>query len=184
VRHLDGLPVVEPAVAVVRSWPMLPASERRAPAVAAVRDRLVAPSGLRAVAERAVGLEDRRGLLTLIGLLEAGCESELEIWGFLDVFDVPGLRHGVRQRLVSVRGTSYRLDLAFDEERVALELDGYAFHSTRRQRERDMQRDAALAAIGWLTVRFSHERLHNDVAGCRRDALAALAARRAWRRSG
>jgi very-short-patch-repair endonuclease len=57
-------------------------------------------------------------------------------------------------------------------------LDGYRFHSGRVQRERDMQRDAALAAAGWLTLRFSHARLHSDVEGCRRDTLAALAARR------
>jgi very-short-patch-repair endonuclease len=41
-----------------------------------------------------------------------------------------------------------------------------------------MLRDAALASIGWLTLRFSHDRLHDDRAGCVRDALAVLAARR------
>ena len=90
---------------------------------------------------------------------------------------MPGLDHGVRQRRVTVNGRTYRLDLAYERERVAVEMDGHQWHSSREQRERDMRRDAALAAAGWLTLRFSHRRLHEDVAGCRRDLLAALAAR-------
>jgi very-short-patch-repair endonuclease len=158
---------------------MLAGPDQRAPAIAAIRDRLVTPAELRDAATSAIGMAGRRRLEALIGQLEAGCESELELWGFLSVFDVPGLRHAVRQKVIAVHGRYYRLDMAYEDERVDIELDGYRFHSGRMPRERDMQRDAALAAIGWLTLRFSHERLHDDVDGCRRDALAALAARRA-----
>lgn len=177
VRTLDGLIVVSPALAVVRSWPLLIGPDRRAPAIEAVRRRIATADELREAATRARGMAGRGQLLGLIGYLAAGCESELELWGYLGVFDVPGLRHGVRQKAFDVNGTSYRADLAYENERVAVELDGYAYHSTRDHRERDMRRDAALASIGWLTLRFSHERLHRDVAGCRRDTLAALAAR-------
>ena len=58
-----------------------------------------------------------------------------------------------------------------------MELDGERWHSTREQRERDRRRDAALAAAGWVTLRFSHRRLHDDPEGCRRDTLATLALR-------
>jgi very-short-patch-repair endonuclease len=184
VRVVDGLRTVAPAVAVVRSWPLLNGSARRAPAIEAVRRRLVTADDLREVESRAIGMRGRAQLSRLIDALNAGCESELELWGYLAVFDVPGLRHAQRQKVVHVGMRSYRLDLAYDEERVAVELDGYRFHSSREQRERDMRRDAALASIGWLTLRFSHERLHDDVAGCRRDTLTALAVRRALRRSG
>lgn len=184
IRVVDGLATVAPAPAIVQSWPMLRGADQRAPAIAAVRRRLVRPTELRRCAARAVGMPGRRRLTELIDLLAAGCESELEIWGHLGVFDYPGLRHGVRQKVVEVHGRLYRLDLAFEEERVAVELDGYRYHSSRRQRELDMQRDAALASIDWITLRYSHERLHEDVAGCRRDTLSALAARRAWRRCG
>ena len=47
------------------------------------------------------------------------------------------------------------------------------------QRERDIRRDAALATLGYLTVRFSHLRLHADPEGCIEELLAILAARRA-----
>lgn len=178
VRLLDGLRTVSPAVAVVRSWPLLPSSTRRAPAIEAVRRRLVTPAELRDAASHAVGMRARAQLGRLTDALDAGCESELELWGFLHVFDAPGLRHGQRQKIVQVRGRTFRLDLAYEDERVAVELDGYRYHSGRDERERDMRRDAALASIGWLTLRFSYERLHQDVAGCRRDTLTTLAARR------
>lgn len=178
VVRLDRLVTVAAEAAIATSWPILDVRERRGPAIEAVRSRLVNPVGLRAAVERLPRLEGRRDLLHLVDLLEAGCESELEIWGYLGVFDVPGLRHATRQRVLRVRGETYRVDLAYDDERVAVELDGDRFHSTPAQRERDRRRDAALASIGWLTLRFSHARLHDDVAGCRRDTLATLARRR------
>ena len=178
VRRVDGLPVVDPAVAVVRSWPLLPGPDRRGPAIEAVRNRLVTPAELRAAAARAVGMRGRAKLVQLTDLLASGCESELEIWGLLDVFNIPGLDHGVRQRTLRIGGRTYRVDLAYDEERVAVELDGDRFHSTREQREHDRIRDADLATIGWLTLRYSHDRLHHDVAGVRRDTLRTLEVRR------
>jgi very-short-patch-repair endonuclease len=181
VRTVGGLPTVGASIAVVRSWPMLAGPDQRAPAIEAVRRRLVTPDELRAAADRARGMAGRSRLMALIEQLRGGCESELELWGYSSVFDFPGLRHGVRQKLITIDGHNYRLDLAFEAERVAIELDGYRFHSTRQQRERDMRRDAALASVDWVTLRYSHERLHTDVRGCRRDTLATLEARRVAR---
>jgi very-short-patch-repair endonuclease len=150
--------------------------------ISATRSRLVTPAELRdslAGHPRAPG---RRELGVLIGRLAAGCESELELWGHLEVFDVAGLRHGVRQLPIRVGTSRYRLDLAYEQERVAVELDGRAYHASPAQWERDIRRDLALATVGWQTVRLSHRRLTTDVHGCRRDVLAVLAARRPGRR--
>lgn len=174
----DPVPRVGVAEAVVAAWPMLPAVDRRAPAITAVRGRLTRADELRAAVGRAPNLSGRRELNSLLDLLAGGCESELEIWGHVHVFDVPGLRHAVRQRVIAVNGRRFRLDRAYEAERVAIELDGWIGHSSREQRERDMRRDALLATRGWVTLRFSHQRLHHDVAGCRRDAWATLQARR------
>jgi very-short-patch-repair endonuclease len=176
-----GLPQVSLAHALVTSWPLLAVAEQRGPAIAAVRDRMVRPAELAAALHTLTHLPGRAALAELVGLLAAGCESELEIWGHLRVFTGPGLNHGVRQRLVRTPERNYRLDLAYEAEQVAVELDGERYHSTREQRERDRRRDAALAALGWLTLRFSHRRLHRDPAGCRRDTLATLATRRRQR---
>jgi very-short-patch-repair endonuclease len=175
---LDRSLTVELPFAVASSWPLLPPSERRGPAIRAVRQRLTGPADLRAATDRLTRLPRRREFLDLVSLLEAGCESELEIWGHLHVFDVPGLRHAKPQKRLHVRGQWYRLDLAYEAERVAVEMDGSQYHSSEEQRERDRRRDAALGTVDWLTLRYSHRRLHSDVAGCRQDTLATLAARR------
>jgi very-short-patch-repair endonuclease len=176
--RVDGLPTVDLPHALVQSWPLLPSHDRRAPVIEAVRRHLTTRAALAATLRVTTRLPHRAEFDELLRLLDDGCESELEIWGYLDVFDFPGLRHGTRQLLAETPAGRFRTDLGYEAERVAIELDGARYHSSREQRERDMRRDAAFASIDWLTLRFSHHRLHHDVPGCRRDTLAALAARR------
>ncbi len=177
-RAINRLPVVGTEVALVDSWPILPAERRRAPVIEAARRGLVRPTDLAAVAESRLWIPGIAELRRLVGHLLVGCESELELWGYLSVFDVPGLRHAGRQRKVIVDGVTFRLDMAYDQERVAVELDGSAYHWTKDRWERDLARDAALATAGWLTIRLSHGRLTRDIDGCRRDVLRVLATRR------
>jgi len=58
------------------------------------------------------------------------------------------------------------------------ELDGREGHVSKADRERDLRRDAALAARGILVVRFTHYRLTHEPEAVRREILAILAARR------
>lgn len=74
-------------------------------------------------------------------------------------------------------GRTVYLDLVDLEAMLNIELDGRRYHSTAEQRERDIARDVALAQQGFLTLRFSHERLTRDPEGCRRQALAVRAVR-------
>lgn len=163
--------------AAVACWPLLPPAARRAPLILAVQQRMTTPQRLATAAQRAGTAPGSNSLRELIGLLAAGCRSELELWGHLSVFDVPGLRDAVRQRPVRIGARTFYLDLAYEAERVAVELDGRAYHSGPQQWERDIRRDLALATAGWQTVRLSHARLTTDVAGVRRDVLAVRAAR-------
>lgn len=174
---VDTMPIVRPELALVTSWPLVDGPARRAPLIEASRRRMIVPGRIADLAERMWWLKDLPALRELTGLLLAGCESELELWGYTDVFNVPGLDDAARQLTIRVGGRRYRLDMAYAEEKLAVELDGRAFHSSPAQREHDAARDLALATIGWQTLRLSHFRLHNDVAGCRRDVLAVRAAR-------
>jgi very-short-patch-repair endonuclease len=162
----------------------LPARLPRSIALAVTRRGAIAIPLVGEALERMVRLPGRRQLRTLLSPLRAGCHSELELWGYLYVFDVPGLRHARRQVLVRVGGRAFYLDMAYEEERFAVELDGRAHHGAPDQWERDIRRDLALATIGWQTIRLSHARLTRDVDGVRREVLAVLASRRQWRRSG
>jgi very-short-patch-repair endonuclease len=79
---------------------------------------------------------------------------------------------------IRLPGHTVYLDLYAPAEKVNIELDGGATHSSPADRERDRRRDAALAALGILVVRYTHHRLTHDPDGVRREVLAILAARR------
>ncbi len=176
--EIDGVPVTRIEKSLTTSWGLLFGPERRAPVIEAARRRLLSPARLITEVERSWWIKDIRALRELVGLLAAGCESELELWGYTGVFDVPGLNDANRQRVARVDGHAYRLDMAYDEEMLVVELDGRAFHASTEQWERDIQRDLALAKLGWQTIRLPHRRLFGDVAGCRRDVLEVRDARR------
>jgi very-short-patch-repair endonuclease len=61
---------------------------------------------------------------------------------------------------------------------VAVELDGAAWHGSQSQRERAVRRDAQLAALGIVVVRFTHHRLHHEPDRVIDELLSILAARR------
>ena len=125
----------------------------------------------------------RSSLLTLLALIAGGCESELEIWGVTHVLPGPPLLPApVQQHAIRLGdGRRVRLDAAWPELRVAVELDGAAFHGSRTARERDLRRDTALAALGWVVLRFSYARLMADPEGCRGEIETVVRARMANR---
>ena len=175
----DGVAVVGIARAVVDAWPLLTGSDQRAPALVAVRRRVVTPES---IAEELDRRRQEQGVRELGGLVEeirAGCRSELELWGFERVFTGAGFE-GLRQQVrLVVRGTTSSLDAYDPAAALAVELDGRAHHDSFRDREQDIARDARVATVGIQTLRSSHQRLTADPAGCRVEVLATAAVRRA-----
>lgn len=163
---------------LVDAWPLLPPAERRAPLIKAVNDRMTTPARVAEALANAPRLPGRAELRVLLDRLTAGCRSPLEIWGYDHVFTGPGMPPFQRQVRVQVgRRTTY-LDVYAEQERVNFELDGAATHGDPRQREIDLRRDALLATVGILVVRFAHRRLVHETAAVRREILAILATRR------
>lgn len=177
VVQRQGLPVVRLENCLVDSWPLLARPHRRAPLIQAVQERMTTPNRLVEAAARAPALRGRAEVLDLLDLLAAGCHSELEIWGFRRVFDHPSLPRATRQLLVQLSGRRCYLDVAYEREKVDVELDGSRFHAGER-RERDTRRDVALSALGWLVLRFSHRRLHEEPDVVRAEVLSTLEVRR------
>jgi very-short-patch-repair endonuclease len=171
-----GIRVTRLERSVVDSVRQVPTDRRRTPFIEAVARRMTTPERLRTAVESTPNLPDRLMLLRLTSLLALGCRSELELCGYDHVFrGLPDLRRQVPIR--AGRRTVY-LDIYAEPERVNFELDGAGYHSAPIDRERDLQRDAALGALGIMVVRFTHRRLTTDPASVRREALAILAARR------
>jgi len=183
----DGLDVVEPARSLVDawSWAWSPVRNGRAAAeqpvvrqavIEAVRTRAVRAAAVRRAAEQLGRHAGRAQLAALLDLVERGCHSELEVFGVQHVLPgPPAVPAYVQQhRVVLPDGRAAELDAAWLAARVAVELDGAAFHGSREARERDLRRDSALAATGWVVLRFSYDRLVTDPEGCRREIEAVV----------
>ncbi len=170
-----GLMVTRLEQALVDSWPTMPPTDRRALVIRAVNDWLTTPERLSAALERVPKLIDRAALRHLLAKLADGCRSPLEIWGQEHVFTGPGMPTFRRQVSVRVGGRLVYLDMFAERERVNIELDGATTHGSPWQREIDLRRDALLAAVGILVVRFAHRRLVHEAEAVRRETLAILA---------
>jgi very-short-patch-repair endonuclease len=185
--RVGGLPVTDLARALVDTWGLAHGSLgrrrnvelARAGVITALRDRRVTAGQMREQASARPALPGRQQLLTLIELVEGGCHSELEIWGVRDVLRGPGMPRFVQQHPVALPFATVRLDAALPDLKVAIEMDGAAFHGSAEDRERDTRRDVALAALGWVVLRFSYRRLTTEPEACRQEILRVCAARRA-----
>jgi very-short-patch-repair endonuclease len=81
-------------------------------------------------------------------------ESALE-----DAFLRLAKRAGLPSPAINVYVEGFRIDALWRASRVAVELDGWAWHHTRDTFEADRERDAALTATGWRVVRFTHRQV-------------------------
>jgi very-short-patch-repair endonuclease len=70
----------------------------------------------------------------------------------------------------------YEVDFLWREAALIVEVDGYAFHSSRSSFERDRGRDATLAGGGWRVVRFTWWQIVEEPEAVIARLAAALAA--------
>ena len=176
-RH--GLRVTALARSLVDAWPLLPMADRRPLLLDTARRGLVVPEALRrALAERP-NVGGHRALAQAVDLVADGCQSELEAHGVLTVFRHRSLPKSVGQyRLVLPQGR-INVDRAWPEVKLAVELDGAKHHTSPEDRRRDLTRDTALAAMGWVVLRFTYADVLRDPEGVRRRVLEVYAARAA-----
>ena len=67
------------------------------------------------------------------------------------------------------------VDVAFVRERLAIEIDGWAWHHSRERFQRDRTKQTALALAGWTVLRLTWFDLTNSPDRVIRDIQAALA---------
>ena len=89
-----------------------------------------------------------------------------------------GLPVPVQQYRVRLAGRAFRVDLAYPDSRLAIELDGWEYHRSRTAFDQDRSRANALVVAGWSVVRFTSRSSDDEIIGC------VSAARAAFGRSG
>lgn len=67
----------------------------------------------------------------------------------------------------NIQGRKFRIDIAFVEEALAIELDGWQWHAKYLEDfKRDRRRQNLLVIHGWRVLRFTAEDIHHDLEGC------------------
>jgi very-short-patch-repair endonuclease len=69
------------------------------------------------------------------------------------------------------RGFVARVDLAYPAQKLAIEADGYRYHSGRQVWERDLARNNELGGLGWMLLHFTH----HQVVNCGDEVITAIA---------
>ncbi len=92
-----------------------------------------------------------------------------------------GLPLPVPQFRVSIGDHRYRIDLAYPDARLAIEVDGFDFHRSRTSFDADRARGNALVLAGWQLLRFTSKSSDEEMVAC---ITAAREASEAFVRSG
>lgn len=171
VHRRDGAPLTlvdgRPATAAAWTAVEVARSLRRPRALAtldaALRTGTCDRRELLAAAARQGG---RRGIVAvreLIPLADARAESPMESETRLVMHDGGLPAPELQYEVVDSNGRTWRLDFAWPDLNVAVEYDGFDWHSDQEQFRRDRQKRAALNEAGWwlLSVVFDDVRVRS-----------------------
>lgn len=101
--------------------------------------------------------------------------SELER-RFRDLVVGAGLPMPAMNCRIHVGDLVIEADAVWHEQRLIVELDGYAYHRTQAAFERDRERDRLAVAAGWRVIRITWRQLAEHPRGVIRDLKRALVA--------
>lgn len=156
LRRHRGLPLTAPARTLLDLADVISRQElERAFEDAQIR-RVMRCQELLAVLDRSPG---RHGHAALRSLLDLGVitrsEAEQRLLRLLRASDLAPTH-------VNARIGPYEVDMVWHPQRVIVEMDGFAYHSTRAAFERDWRRDAELQAAGYRVIRVTWRQLEED----------------------
>lgn len=106
----------------------------------------------------------------------AGSHDSVLETQFLRLVEAAGLSDPEHNFPVRVGEARFRIDFAWPELGLAVELDGARFHDHEHRRDADLDRQNRLVAAGWIVIRFrwAHVTRDREITVARlRDAMAA-----------
>ncbi len=168
----QGLPVTSPARALLDLAPIIPARELERALDQMLIQRLGTLGHITELLRRAgrhagrATLQDIVAAHTTVTFTRSEAEER-----FLALMH----RSGLPRPLVNVRRYGYEIDFLWPQQRVAVEIDGFAFHSTRDRFEDDHKRDGRLRKAGLLVIRISWRQLEREPEAVIADVAQALA---------
>jgi very-short-patch-repair endonuclease len=182
--RVAGMPVTTRALTVLDAATRLGLDDGARVADRALLKGSVSLAGLREVHTRTAG---RRGAplgAELIALAAGGARSwaERALHGGMRAAGIAGWSANAE---IVLPGYGRALgDVVFEEEKVVVEVDGWAYHRDLRAFLRDGPRQSALAAAGWVVLRTHWYELREDLGAFLGRLRATLRARSfSWERA-
>jgi len=176
----DGIPVTTPARTLIDLASVVSAGRVEAAMESALRSGLTSVDQIQRRLDR-LSRRGRRGLAVMRALL-AQRQARPPTDSLLETRFLQALRHAdlpepVRQHRVYVGGRLIaRVDLAYPERRLFIELDGWTTHSALESFVADRRRQNRLVALGWQPLRFTWEDVTTGIAAAIGVVRAALTA--------
>ena len=160
VRIRQELPILSPARALLEIAELVTARQFELACDRAMVDRIVTPGQIAELLARTRGRRGGALLAAMLARLSGGptltrSEAEELLLRLVRLAMLPDPR-------VNSRVHGYEIDFYWPQERVAVEVDGYRFHSSRRAFEHDRRKDAALQAAGIIVLRVTWRQLQDE----------------------
>jgi very-short-patch-repair endonuclease len=153
IRIVHGLRATSPLRTIQDLAPSMPAVELA---------RLIEEMQVRGLIDHVEPVKNRPGAPKLRAVLAQAhepsltrSEAERRLLGLIRAARLP-------QPQTNVRVGRHEVDMLWRDQRVIVEIDGFAFHSSRAAFERDRARDAELQALGYRVLRITWRRLVNE----------------------
>ena len=159
VVELDRLPLTAPIRTIVDLASVLVPHELEQALARAEREGLLRRSDLEA---RVARLDRRRGAAVLRALLRDAVGPAFTRSVAEERLLALVRKSRIARPATNVRVADLEVDFFWPNERVVVEVDGFAYHGSNRSFERDRARDADLSAIGVQVVRVTWRQLMDE----------------------
>ncbi|MFN2390041.1 MAG: type IV toxin-antitoxin system AbiEi family antitoxin domain-containing protein [Actinomycetota bacterium] len=164
----NRIPITSPARTLIDLGSVLPPDRLEEALDDGLRRRVVTIAWLRWRLERLDG-RGKRGSGRIRRLVDERHDGKRPAESFFEILLEMVVSGGLPDPVRQVRvydGTELvgRVDLAYPEQRIAIEADGYGFHSSPGAFRRDRARDNRLHALGWTVLRFTWRDLDHPAA--------------------
>jgi very-short-patch-repair endonuclease len=160
VTHRGGLLVTTRTETLLDCLGWMQLNDARTLADRAQQQRWLTPADIKCRLENQPRRWGNKRLRLLLPTIDDGAHSQAErcLHKVLRSVSIGGWQPNFAVRL---DGKRYVVDLAFVEQRIAIEIDGYGPHSQRGAFQNDRTKGNALIKAGWTLLRFTWSDLHD-----------------------
>lgn len=174
----SGVATVPMPRALLDAWRFAAPAARRPLLWEALWQNVCTWRQLRNELRRTARVAGRRDLERVLGWFAEGATTPLEVCAKHEAFADPRFGEFEWQAPVTLPTRFTRPDMLHRPTKVAVELEGHRYHSTRTARDADRERRTELTAAGYTVLEFGWNDITRRPEWCREKVLSTVARRR------